>query len=49
MDNINFPLFLTFLAGLSTVLGGAFVFLFKRLNAKLLSFGLGFSAGVMIS
>ena len=48
MDNINFPLFLTFLAGLSTVLGGAFVFLFKRLNAKLLSFGLGFSAGVMI-
>lgn len=48
MDNINLPLFLTFLAGLSTVLGGSFVFLFKRINARLLSFGLGLSAGVMI-
>lgn len=48
MDNINLPLFLTFLAGASTVLGGSFVFLFKRINARLLSFGLGLSAGVMI-
>lgn len=48
MENMNFPLLLTFLAGLSTVIGGSFVFLFKRINGKLLSFGLGFSAGVMI-
>ena len=47
-NDISFALFLTFLAGLSTVLGGAFVFLFKQINARFLSFGLGFSAGVMI-
>lgn len=48
MNNINLALLLTFLAGLSTVLGGSFIFLFKRINARFLSFGLGFSAGVMI-
>lgn len=48
MDAINFPLLLTFFAGMSTVLGGCFVFLCKRINGSFLSFGLGFSAGVMI-
>lgn len=48
MEIFSYPLLLTALAGLSTVLGGCFVFLFKRINARLLSFGLGLSAGVMI-
>ncbi|MCU0679238.1 MAG: zinc transporter ZupT [Planctomycetes bacterium] len=48
MPNVSFAFLLTFIAGLSTVLGGSFVFLFKRINSKLMSFGLGFSAGVMI-
>ncbi len=39
---------LTLLAGLSTGIGGAIAFFAKRVNLKLLTFGLGFSAGVMI-
>jgi len=39
---------LTVFAGLSTGIGGLFVLLYKRTNAKLLAVSLGFSAGVMI-
>lgn len=48
--NTNFwiAIFLTLFAGLSTGLGGLFVFLYKKTNTKLLSIMLGFSAGVMI-
>lgn len=46
--NFGFALGLTILAGLSTGIGGLFVYLFQRTNAKLLSIALGFSAGVMI-
>lgn len=41
-------LFITFLAGMSTLLGGFMTFFIKRDNLKALSIGLGFSAGVMI-
>jgi len=39
---------LTVFAGLSTGIGGLFVLVFNRTNAKLLAVALGFSAGVMI-
>ncbi|MDD5179525.1 MAG: zinc transporter ZupT [Candidatus Gracilibacteria bacterium] len=39
---------LTFLAGISTGIGGALACFTKHTNTKLLSVGLGFSAGVMI-
>ena len=38
----------TLLAGLATVIGGALVLFFKQPNARLLSFGLAFSAGAMV-
>lgn len=47
-STVVFAFSLTLLAGLSTGLGGAFIFFTKRTNTKLLSFALGFSAGVMI-
>lgn len=53
MQNITFESFaiafcLTLFAGLSTAIGAALVFLSKKDNKKMLSIGLGFSAGVMI-
>jgi ZIP family zinc transporter len=41
-------LIITFLAGMTTVLGGCLTFIIKRDNLKALSVGLGLSAGVMI-
>ena len=50
MEEGNFLLafLLTLFAGLDTGIGSAIAFLAKRTNTKLLSFALGFSAGVMI-
>lgn len=42
------PILLSFLAGLATVIGGFITFIVKKDNVKMLSLGLGFSAGVMI-
>lgn len=47
-ENTMIAFALTVLAGLSTGLGGALAFFVKRGNVRVLSFGLGFSAGVMI-
>src|SRR5574344_1533320 len=41
-------LLITFLAGMTTVLGGCLTFIIKKNNLKALSVGLGLSAGVMI-
>lgn len=46
--NVLFALLLTLFAGLATGIGSAIAFVAKRTNTKLLSFSLGFSAGVMI-
>jgi len=46
--NIVFPLLLTLLAGLATVVGSLIAFVSSRTNRRLLSFSLGLSAGVMI-
>lgn len=42
------PVLLSFLAGLATVIGGFVTFVVKKDNLRMLSLGLGFSAGVMI-
>ena len=47
-ENFVFAFGLTLFAGLSTGIGSAIAFFAKRTNVKLLSFALGFSAGVMI-
>lgn len=47
-EHILFGLMLTTIAGLSTGIGGLFVFFYRKSSAKVLSFVLGFSAGVMI-
>jgi zinc transporter, ZIP family len=47
-QNYQLGLFITFLAGMTTVLGGCLTFFIKRDNLKALSVGLGISAGVMI-
>jgi ZIP family zinc transporter len=47
-SNIVFALVLTAFAGLSTGIGSAIAFAAKKTNTKLLTFSLGFSAGVMI-
>ena len=47
--NSIFPLILSTIAGLSTVLGAAIVFFTKNRNERFLTFALGFSAGVMIT
>ena len=44
-----FPLLLSTIAGLSTVLGAVIIFFNKTRNKKFLTFSLGFSAGVMIT
>lgn len=46
--NVLQALFLSFLAGAATAIGGALAFVIKKDNLKILSLGLGFSAGVMI-
>lgn len=48
ITNWQIPLLMTFLAGFATLIGGFIIFLIKKNNAKALSVGLGFSAGVMI-
>lgn len=47
-NNLLIAFILTLLAGLSTAVGGALSFFVKKDNMKVLSVGLGFSAGVMI-
>jgi zinc transporter, ZIP family len=47
-SNVWIAMGLTVFAGLSTGLGGLFVCIYKKTNAKLLSVALGFSAGIMI-
>ena len=47
-ENWKLPLLITTFAGLATILGGFITFLVKKNNLKVLSLGLGFSAGVMI-
>jgi len=46
--NILYAFLLTFLAGISTGIGGILAFFIKKDNILALSLGLGFSAGVMI-
>ena len=48
IQNWQLPLLMTFLAGLATVIGGFITFFVNKNNMKVLSLGLGFSAGVMI-
>lgn len=48
IENWQLPLLMTFLAGLATIIGGFITFLVNKNNLKVLSIGLGFSAGVMI-
>lgn len=47
-DHYELGLLITFLAGMTTVLGGCLTFFIKKDNLKALSIGLGLSAGVMI-
>ncbi len=47
-NNVLFAFSMTLFAGLSTGIGSALAFFTKRTNVRLLSFTLGFSAGVMI-
>jgi len=46
--NILYAFILTFIAGISTGIGGILAFFIKKENILALSLGLGFSAGVMI-
>ena len=48
MNNYIIPFTLTFLAGISTGIGGLIALFVKKENKKFLSASLGFSAGVMI-
>lgn len=47
-NNVIGAIIISLFAGLSTGIGGLFVLLFKKINAKVLSVALGLSAGVMI-
>lgn len=47
-EHWQLPLLITLLAGFATVIGGFVTFFVNKNNLKLLSLGLGFSAGVMI-
>lgn len=47
-NNVWLAFSVTFLAGLATVIGGALVFFIRKPNARILSFGLAFSAGAMV-
>jgi len=46
--NIPIALGLTLLAGLCTGIGSVFILIFRKPNLRILSFGLGFSGGVMV-
>lgn len=48
LNEIAFPLLMSTVAGLSTLLGAIFIFFTNSENRKILSLTLGFSAGVMI-
>ena len=48
IENWQLPLLMTFIAGLATIIGGFITFFVNKNNMKVLSLGLGFSAGVMI-
>jgi len=48
MENYIIALLLSFIAGLSTTVGSLFVFIIRRPKPRLISFIMGFSAGVMI-
>ncbi len=48
MSKYALPFLITFLAGMTTVIGGLCSFFIKRDNSKVLSLGLGFSAGALI-
>lgn len=48
MNQYILPLILTLCAGMSTLFGGFITFFVKRDNLRVLSVGLGFSAGIMI-
>lgn len=48
LNNIWFGLLLTLAAGLSTGIGGLFLFFYKKTNEAVITFVLGFSAGIMI-
>lgn len=48
IEHWQLPLLMTFLAGFATVIGGFVTFFVQKSNMKVLSLGLGFSAGVMI-
>ena len=48
IEHWQIPLLLTFLAGFATIIGGFVTFLVHKSDLKVLSLGLGFSAGVMI-
>ena len=43
------PIFLSLLAGLSTILGAFMVFFSKSKSKRLITFALSFSAGVMVT
>ena len=47
-ENWQIPLLMTTFAGLATLIGGFITFFVHKNNLKVLSLGLGFSAGVMI-
>ncbi len=47
-DQLFFPLLLSFLAGISTTIGGLIAFFIKKFKTSYLSLILGFSVGVMI-
>lgn len=47
-ENYGIALLITLLAGLATAIGAGIAFVVKKDNMKVLSVGLGFSAGVMI-
>lgn len=48
MSKVAISFLITFLAGMTTVIGGLCSFFIKRDNSKILSLGLGFSAGALI-
>ena len=48
IEHWQIPLLITCLAGLATIIGGCITFFVHKNNLKILSLGLGFSAGVMI-
>ncbi len=49
MNNVNVAIIISFLAGISTVIGSFLVFFKNACSKKMLSFSLGFSSGVMVA